>query len=238
MSDISFISFDDSDYSEVASKISKKYSIPIASPKKDGTYLFISKDSYISFQNRKLFNSFTKGSFSTRIKNFQRENILKKAISFDANKPKKILDSTGGLGHDAFILALLGQKITVIEKNKGLCALFEVSLEDLPSTEYFNRAKENINIVNSDSKKFRKRLKDYDLVYVDPMFKNRGKAGRSGALTLMSQYLDDFSDVSNIFLESEFNKIVVKRQKLFKSISSITPNSVINGKSIDFHIFS
>ena len=34
-------------------------------------------------------------------------------------KPKKILDTTGGLGHDAFILALLGQKVTVVEKNKG-----------------------------------------------------------------------------------------------------------------------
>ena len=47
-----------------------------------------------------------------------------------------ILDCTGGLGHDTFILALLGANVTYVEQNKGL-TIFEEALRCLPPTKYF-----------------------------------------------------------------------------------------------------
>ena len=64
--------------------------------------------------------------------------MLKKSISYQAGKPKSILDATAGLGRDGFICALLGQEVTMVEENKGMCILIESALKRLPNRSYLS----------------------------------------------------------------------------------------------------
>ena len=120
-----------------AKDLSKKYDIPLINSKSAKTFISIDDKSILHFENNKLENSFIAGKFSTRIKQYQSEILLKKAVGWQSSVQKHILDATGGLGHDSFILALLGQKITLLEKNTGLCILIEEALNNLPNLPYF-----------------------------------------------------------------------------------------------------
>ena len=109
-----------------ADELSKKYNIPLINSKSAKSYISMDKKSILHFENDKLENSFNVGRFSTRIKQYQSETLLKKAVGWQSSIQKHILDATGGLGHDSFILALLGQKITLLEKNTGLLSLIHI----------------------------------------------------------------------------------------------------------------
>ena len=236
MADISHICYKEN-FKDKALTLAEKYSLKLSSLTAKQPYLYISENPHIKFKDKEIINSFRSGSFTNRIKNFQREAHLKKAIGYGGESSKRILDCTGGLGHDAFILALLGQNVTVVDKNKGLCILFELALESLPQTSYFLEAKERITIINDNSASFIDKLLDYDVVYIDPMFKDKGTAGRSGVMSLLSDYLDDFTDVSDVLIRSKFNRIVIKRQKQFKQSGNGSPSFILSGKSINFHVF-
>ena len=237
MADISHVCYKES-FQDKALILAEKYSLKLSPLAAKQPYLYISENPHIKFKDKKIISSFRSGSITNRIKNFQRESLLKKAIGYGGESSKKILDCTAGLGHDAFILALLGQNVTVVEKNKGLCILFELALESLPQTSYFQEAKERITIINDDSASFVDKLFNYDVVYIDPMFKDRGAAGRSGIMSLISDYLDDFTDVSDVLIRSKFNRMVIKRQKKFKQSGNISPSFILSGKSINFHVFN
>ena len=236
MADISHVCYKES-FKDKALILAEKYSLKLSPLAAKQHYLYISENPFIKFNDKEIINSFRSGSFTNRIKNFQRESHLKKAIGYGGESSKKILDCTAGLGHDAFILALLKQNVTVVEKNKGLCILFELALENLPQTPYFQEAKERIAIINDDSASFVDKLFDYDVIYIDPMFEDRGNAGRSGMMSLISDYLDDFTDVSDVLIRSKFNRLVIKRQKQFKQSGNIAPSFILHGKSINFHVF-
>ena len=236
MADISHVCYKES-FKDKALILAEKYSLKLSPLAAKQPYLYISENPFIKFNDKEIINSFRSGSFTNRIKNFQRESHLKKAIGYGGESSKKILDCTAGLGHDAFILALLKQNVTVVEKNKGLCILFELALENLPQTPYFQEAKERITIINDDSASFVDKLFDYDVIYIDPMFEDRGNAGRSGMMSLISDYLDDFTDVSDVLIRSKFNRLVIKRQKQFKKSVNISPSFILHGKSINFHVF-
>ena len=137
-----------------AKKLSEKYNVPLINSESVETYVSIDDQSILHSGNYKLENSFREGKFRARISQYQGESLLKKAIGWQSTSQKHILDTTGGLGHDAFILALLGQKITVLEKNIGLCILIEEALNNLPNLPYFNDARNNISVINNDSRAF------------------------------------------------------------------------------------
>ena len=113
MADISFICYQEN-FKDKALTLAEKYSLKLSSLAAKQPYLYISENTFIKFKDKEIINSFRSGSFSNRIKNFQRESLLKKAIGYSGESSQKILDCTGGLGHDAFILALLGQYVTCL----------------------------------------------------------------------------------------------------------------------------
>ena len=70
-------------------------------------------------------------------------------------------------------LHCFGQKITVLEKNTGLCVLIEEALNNLPNLPYFNDARNNISILNYDSRAWLSSAYIFDVIYVDPMFNSK-----------------------------------------------------------------
>ena len=198
-----------------AKKLSEKYNVPLISSESAETYVSIDDQSILHSGNYKLENSFREGKFRVRISQYQGESLLKKAIGWQSTSQKHILDTTGGLGHDAFILALLGQKITVLEKNTGLCILIEEALNNLPKLPYFNNARNNISIINKDSRAFLTSAEHFDVIYIDPMFNSDKKLKRSKQMEFLANYLAEFDDPSIDFYQTKFKRIVIKKEYRF-----------------------
>ena len=221
-----------------AKELSKKYNIPLLDSRFVETYLSIGDKTILHSGNNKLENSFTSGKFSKRISQYQTETLLKKAIGWQSRGQKHILDATGGLGHDSFILALLGQKITLMEKNIGLCILIEEALYNLPNLPYFNDAKNNISIINGDSRAFLSAAENFDVIYIDPMFNSKKKLKRTKQMEFLDDYLKEYDDPSVEFYDSNFKRLVIKKE--LRSTSSIKDCSAISfrGSSVRYDIYS
>jgi len=225
-------------YMKRARELSKKYNISLLDSKSAETYLSLDDQSILHSGSNKLENSFTSGKFSTRISQYQGENLLKKAIGWQSKTQKHILDATGGLGHDSFIFALLGQKITLLEKNIGLCILIEEALHNLPNLPYFKNAKNNISIINSDSRAFLSSAENFDVIYIDPMFNSKKKLKRTKQMEFLDNYLNEYDDPSAEFYESNFKRLVIKKE--LRATSSIKDCSALSfrGSSVRYDIYS
>ncbi len=221
-----------------AKKLSEKYNVPLINSESAETYVSIDDQSILHSGNYKLENSFREGKFRARISQYQGESLLKKAIGWQSTSQKHILDTTGGLGHDAFILALLGQKITVLEKNTGLCILIEEALNNLPNLPYFNHAKNNISVINNDSRAFLSSAENFDVIYVDPMFNSKKKLKRTKQMQFLDNYLEEYDDPSVEFYKSNFKRLVIKKE--LRAAPSIKDCSAIsfNGSSVRYDVYS
>ena len=221
-----------------AKNLSKKYDIPLINSKSAKTFISMGDKSILHFENNKLENSFIAGKFNTRIKQHQSETLLKKAVGWQSSVQKHILDATGGLGHDSFILALLGQKITLLEKNTGLCILIEEALNNLPNLSYFNDAKNNISVINNDSRAFLSSAENFDVIYVDPMFNSKKKLKRTKQMQFLDNYLKEYDDPSVEFYKSNFKRLVIKKE--LRAAPSIKDCSAISfkGSSVRYDVYS
>ena len=237
MPELTYIYYEDDAHKIIAKYYCEKYKLQVATTKPKSPYIHISNDTSLNFSGKKIKNNFNKGPFRNRIIKYQTEHLLKKAIGHKDFISQKILDTTGGLGHDAFLLSLLGHHLTVIEENKGLCVLFEEALRNLPKEDYFDEAKSKIELLNDNSENYKDRLYKYDTVYVDPMFTTKTRAARAGSLALISNYLGDQDDISKSLINGNFKRMAIKRPSSYINELPIKPDFTIKGKAIIFEVF-
>ena len=216
---------------------SNKYQIPINSAPSENCYIDLNFENYLVFNEERISNCFHKGPFLKRVKNFQREIMIKKAISFEVNKPKKILDATAGFGRDGFIFALLGQEVTMVDENKGMCIMIESALNRLPDKSYYNDAKSRVKVMYGDSTKLKLNSEGFDIIYLDPMFSTYSKSMSKKELTFLKTYIDQKHDLVNIFLNQNYKRLVVKREKKYQPHAFEEASIIYKGKSINFHVF-
>jgi len=238
LSDLKAITFNKKSFSSRAIYYSKKYKIPVKQENLKEPYLEIAEESKLHANSDFLTNLYHKDQFSRRIANYQREKHLKKAIGFKSSISKRILDGTGGLGHDAFIFALLGQEVTIVEKNIGLCILIEEALNNLPNTRYFNLAKEKITILNGDSREYLDQIQDFDVIYLDPMFNSVKNVARAKNLTFINKYLGDYDNPLEDFLSRNYKRVVIKREIKASYGNLKEPTVSFKGASIRFDVYT
>ena len=234
MSDIETINFVEERYKKTASHYANKYELNTNLPNTP-CYVEISDESELFFLDHSISNSFLKGKFASRIQKYQTENLIKKAFGKNISS-MSILDCTGGLGHDTFILALLGANVTYVEQNKGLTILFEEALRCLPPTKYFIDAVKRITVRQSDSRAFLEQAEHYDAIYIDPMFNSEKKLARNKTMTFLDMYLDDHGDeLFDLFAAVNYKRLVVKKEG--RAVSVKKPNLEIKGKSVKFDVY-
>ena len=75
--------------------------------------------------------SFIEGPILHRLKYGKgRGQKLAKAVGFNFNKNRSIIDATAGLGYDAFILASLGANVTLIERSEKIYDLLKAAISE------------------------------------------------------------------------------------------------------------
>lgn len=177
-----------------------------------------------------------------RLKLNKKTENLAKAIGIKT-KPH-VLDATAGLGRDAFILAALGCKVTMLEKSPVIAALLQDGLmraaRDPALTEIVSR----MQLVQTDNIKYMKKLKTRpDVVYLDPMFGPRKKSALvKKEMRILAALLEDEPPLDEKkLLEAARTcakkRVVVKRPRLAKPLDNQTPNFSISGRVCRFDTY-
>lgn len=186
---------------------------------------------------------FSSQEITRRLKQLNFNQELIKAIGIKNNYTPKILDTTAGLGRDSFMLASLGSKITLLERNEVIFTLLNNAIERAKKHQNLKKIINNMNLINIDSIDFLKNNKeDYDIIYIDPMFPKSKKT------RLVKKDMQIFREIAGDDLDSEnllklsiskkVKRVVVKRMLKSEYIGNIKPNFEIKGTTTRFDIYS
>ena len=125
----------------------------------------------------------------------QSKELLVKACG-GQKQALQILDATAGTGRDAYVLALAGHHVTLLERSAVISALLQDAIERLE--QYQNVA---MHLIQGDSVSLMQAWQQArpDVVYLDPMFPQRRKQALvKKDMQLLQQLLVDSDDGADL----------------------------------------
>jgi 16S rRNA (guanine1516-N2)-methyltransferase len=156
---------------------------------------------------------FASGRFGYRAARFGQSEPLLRAVGSSKSRPLNVVDATGGLGHDSFLLAASGARVTLIERSSVMFAELERALTDARQNDDLAEIVARITVLHGDSREVLCHIKA-DVFYVDPMHPERKKSALvKEPMRLLREIVGDDPDSAELIqiaLEHSPGRVVVK----------------------------
>lgn len=171
--------------------------------------------------------------------------MLLRAVGHKGNRSVTVLDATGGLGRDAFILASHGCTVRLVEHHPVIGALLADGLRRALAHPETNEAAARITLTIADSRQVLADLaqggQQVDVVYLDPMFPQRSKSAKVKKELQMLQLLagmeEDSGELLSTALCTTAGRVVVKRPKGAPSLPGPAPSHSHSGTTTRFDVY-
>lgn len=199
------------------------------------TEIYKSKPFYIDFYSGELAYRSAQAGL--------KKEFLARAIGLKPKDDPFIVDATAGIGKDAFILASLGFKITMLERSPILWLLMDDALKRARAHSSLEDIIANMTYLHIDAHEWLKAATNPrpDVIYLDPMFPHRKKAAAVKKEMVILQDLvgndEDAADLLKLALSCANNRVVVKRPRLAAPLADLKPSFSLTGKSSRFDIY-
>ncbi|WP_137940019.1 class I SAM-dependent methyltransferase [Chitinivorax sp. B] len=173
-----------------------------------------------------------------------RGQLLPKAAGLKGDYLPHVVDATAGLGRDAFVLASLGCQVTMIERSPIAFALLRDGLQRAQAATDVTDIAARMMLIRANATEWLGQIapdQRPDVVVVDPMFPDRGKAALAKKEMQAFQVLigDDLD--AECLLEAALGaarrRVIVKRPRLADIISGAKPSTQIIGQSTRFDVY-
>ena len=171
--------------------------------------------------------------------------MIAKAVGIKGGIKPRVLDATAGLGKDAFVLATLGCKMTLIERSPIIHLLLEDGLtrgalspdvDDIIQLMTLHHAN-SIEWMTAQAKAGQR----YQVVYLDPMFPHNDKSALvKKEMRCFRPVVGDDLDADQLFdaaLAIAENRVVVKRPRKAPFLAGRKPSLQFEGKSSRYDIY-
>ena len=184
---------------------------------------------------------FTSGAIAHRLKfGGGRGQDLPKAVGLKGGKTPDVVDATAGLGRDAFLLASLGCKVTLIERSPRMHALLADAMErarDSEVAEIIGR----MTLLLGDAKDLLPAITP-EVVVVDPMHPPRGNTALvKKEMRQIREIVGTDTDqvaLMQVALECARDRVVLKYPRKADPMAGIrAPSHQIIGKSTRYDVF-
>ncbi|WP_448212423.1 class I SAM-dependent methyltransferase [Colwellia sp. MEBiC06753] len=166
---------------------------------------------------------------------------IAKAVGLKHGFTPHVLDATAGLGRDAFVLASLGCKITLIERNPVVAALLEDGIARAQLNTDIAEIAERMTLIHQSSIDEMTTLNDIDVVYLDPMYPHKEKSAQVKKEMRVFQSLVGADDDADLLLAPAKAlakyRVVVKRPSYASPIANTKPSTEIKMKKNRFDIY-
>ena len=158
--------------------------------------------------------------------------------------PLHVLDATGGLGEDAWLLAGLGCRVEVCERNPVVAALLADGLRRAAAEQPDTAGR--VTVTPTDARTRLRALPQSgqrpDVVYLDPMFPpRRGGAAERRPMRVLRRLVGtdgDASDLLAVALTVARRRVVVKRPRLADPlVSDRAPDLTPSGKALRYDVY-
>ena len=171
--------------------------------------------------------------------------LLGKAVGYGKKTVLQVLDATAGLGRDAFLLADIGCRVRLCEREPLLAELLRDALDCavLALDPQLRAAAQRLQLYVSDSTALDEgQLDGLDVIYLDPMFPQRSKSAAVKKEMAVFQALLPHtvpSDADRLLawaLQQDVARIVVKRPLRASHLGAVLPSHSVAGKTVRFDV--
>mgnify|MGYP001203286652 CR=1 FL=1 len=173
---------------------------------------------------------------------------IAKAVGISGKCKPHVLDLTAGLGRDAFVLATLGCRVTMVERNPVVQELLKDGLARALSIAD-NRELETIlarmNLVALEAKCYlngNANIPQPDVIYLDPMYPESRKSAKvKKEMQAFKTLVGDDYDADHLLdlaLGAARFRVVVKRPRKAPQLGNATPHFSLSGKSTRYDIYA
>lgn len=170
--------------------------------------------------------------------------LIAKAVGRKPDVMTDVLDATAGFGRDSFILALLGCRVRMLERNPIVALLLKDGLERAKSDSDTAAVVERMQLLDMDAVLCMDRLEPEqspDVVYLDPMFPEKRKSALvKKDMQLLQQLLQSDVESDNLLTKAigaARQRVVVKRPRHAPALEQRRPDYQIEGKSNRFDVY-
>jgi 16S rRNA (guanine1516-N2)-methyltransferase len=182
-----------------------------------------------------------------------RGQSIAKAVGLKQGVTPTVVDGTAGLGRDAFVLASLGCKVIMVERNPVVAALLEDGLRRAyDDAEIGQWMRERMNLFHGSSlstlaaaantsTNVNTNFSEIDVVYLDPMYPHREKSA------LVKKEMRVFQTLVGADLDADgllapamalaTKRVVVKRPDYAEDLDGVKPSMVIATKKNRFDVY-
>jgi 16S rRNA (guanine1516-N2)-methyltransferase len=166
-----------------------------------------------------------------------RNEAIAKAIGIKGKESLTVLDCTAGMGTDSFVMASVGAKVTMLERNPIISALLEdalIRLEEAGESILAQLSLESIDALEYLSKPTSTKA---DVIYLDPMFPHKKKSAlvkkEMQAFQMLLRPDQDSEQLLGAAIAYGPKRIVVKRPAAapeLKNMQTLSPTMSIRSK--------
>ncbi len=186
---------------------------------------------------------FLKGRLRYRYEHLQgRNELIAKAIGWKKDCSLHIVDSTAGLGREAFLLAALGCQVTLFERHPAIVLLLKDALERALKDPDIAPIIERMALMESCAIHYFNQNPEVrpDVIYCDPMFPSRHKSALvKKDMQLLQAVVGCDSDGEQLVakaLKTAKKRVVVKRALTAPALHE-NPNIVFRARSHRFDVY-
>jgi 16S rRNA (guanine1516-N2)-methyltransferase len=191
--------------------------------------------------------NFTAGkeAFRRQQQKQQKQELLIRAVGCRPDQPPTVLDGTGGLGRDSFILATAGCRVLVHEQHPVVAALLADGLQRAAAHPATAAIASRISLTRTDTVhtllQMEKNGQQVDVIYLDPMFPTRRKSALVKKELQMLQILTEKTADQDQLLPAALRvaacRVVVKRPCRAHSLNDLSPSHALTGKTVRFDVY-
>ncbi len=213
-------------------------------------YLLVVTPHYVGLQQQHMASQAVYVDFLT--KKWQRrlqqlslkKEALARALGLKSKTRPIIVDATGGLARDSFLIAALGFELTLLERSPIVYTLINDGIKRAKQDPASHDAINRLRTVQTDAIIWLNQLKDQDkpdIIYLDPMFPLKKKSALSKKEMLIFHDIvgndQDADSLLSTALTCATKRVVVKRPRLSEGLASRAPSFSLSGSSCRFDVY-
>ena len=170
-----------------------------------------------------------------------RGQLLAKAVFPKGFTSPTVVDATAGLGRDAFVLASLGARVTLLERSPIAYALLDDALRRAHTSEVADIAA-RMTLHVGDAVTYLEALSELpDVIYLDPMYPHTNKqALQKKEMQLFRQLVGADEDAAELLAAARrvaLERVVVKRPAGAPWLGDMQPQGKLESKNTRFDLY-
>jgi 16S rRNA (guanine1516-N2)-methyltransferase len=167
---------------------------------------------------------------------------LARAAGLKGGRTPAVLDATAGMGRDAFVLAVLGCHVTLLERSPVVGALLEDGLARARRDPKTAPVAARMRLHGGDAAAFLAGLAERpEVVYLDPMYPHRGESALpKKEMRLFRALVGDDRDAPALLEAARRRargRVVVKRPRAAEPLAGPAPDLSVMSKNTRFDVY-